>query len=355
MWPRGGTDIVQAELTAAKVATLLTGDNRWAELPRSQMAVLRKQGEVRDGRSMVPIRHDHRGWYHFVEEPADPYINLWFLSHDEQDWKEIQRLAEMEKSVGGRITDPDLEWAYFVKGLNPGYPERALSRDLAAIARKVEQIQNERGYSETWVDNKWSNMDPMVVENLTRFSVGGIPVQIRGEMLHSQLRYFDGQGRRPGLPADVSALVSRIERDWVEVELVNLNVTESRQLVIQGGAYGEHRTIFSGSNLIKLPIVGLEVNVATGSEIKIRSPRPKPVRTLAESPLRCIWNRGRAQLFVFTSGATLINSAMLFHGIGKHENTDCLSAGGHINLSGRFRTNGLSRPRRDSSDRASSH
>ena len=59
--------------------------------------------------------------------------------------------------------------------------------------------------------------------------------------MYSQVRYFDGERRRSGLPADVSALVTRIEPDWIEVEVVNLSVTESRHLVIQGGAYGEHQ------------------------------------------------------------------------------------------------------------------
>jgi hypothetical protein len=72
-------------------------------------------------------------------------------------------------------------------------------------------------------------------------SIGGIPVDVRGEMLHSQVRYFDGERGRSGLPPDVAALVSRIESDWIEVEVINLNVTESRQLIVQGGAYGEHQ------------------------------------------------------------------------------------------------------------------
>jgi len=240
VWPRGGTDIILAQLTAAKVATLLTGGKRWAELPRSQMAVIREQGEIRNGQYKVPIRHDHRGWYHFVDEPAYVYLHLWFMSHEEQDWQHIKRLAEAEINTHGKIIDPDLEWAYFVKGLNPGYPERVLQEDLQNIARKVAFIQNEHGDSETWVDNKWINVEPMITGGLNQLSLGGIPIHRRGEMLHSQVRYFDGQHLQPGLPKDVSALVTRIESDWIEVELVNIHADEARRLVVQGGAYGEH-------------------------------------------------------------------------------------------------------------------
>ena len=83
-------------------------------------------------------------------------------------------------------------------------------------------------------------MNPMRTSSLTRFSIGGIPIDTRGEMLHSQVRYFDGKKRRAGLPQDVAALVNRIESEWIEVELVNLHLTESRSLIVQGGAYGEH-------------------------------------------------------------------------------------------------------------------
>ena len=240
VWPRGGMDVIRAQLTAAKVATLLTGSKHWAELPRSQMKLLRDHGEVRDGIPMIPNRFDQRGWHHFTPEPGFPYVNLWLMSHAEEDWQQIKRLAEAQQLRGG-ITDPALQWAYFVKGLNPDYPERAMANDLRTIANDIAYIQNERGDPETWVDNKWSSADPMSTGSLTELSIGAMPVDLRGEMLHSQLRYFDGERRKAGLPPDVSALVKRIEPGWVEVEIMNLNSTQARSLVVQGGAYGEHR------------------------------------------------------------------------------------------------------------------
>jgi len=265
VWP-SGTHIMKTLVLSGKVATLLSGDTRWMNLARSQIAVLRENGfvdegassideselrkrnvsedkieDIRSGLPIVPYRHDHRGWYHYDDEDANLYLHLWYTSQSEEDWQHIERLAEAEKKARGRITNGDLEWAYFVKGLNPGYPERVFQRELESIRGKIENIQNEHGYSETWVDNKWINMNPMRTSSLNRFSIGGIPIDTRGEMLHSQVRYFDGENRRAGLPQDVAALVKRIEPDWIEVEVVNLNVTESRSLIVQGGAYGEHR------------------------------------------------------------------------------------------------------------------
>lgn len=265
VWP-SGTHIMRALVTGGKVATLLSGDTRHMDLARSQIAVLRENGfvdesaasvdeselkerhvsqiaieKIRKGLPVVPWRHDDRGWYHYTEEDPYLYLNLWFMSQDDGDWEHIVRLAEAEKKANGKISDDDLEWAYFVKGLNPGYPERVLKEDLELVAHKVAVIQSEQGDPETWVDNKWINVEPMATGSLNRLSVGGIPIDVRGELLYSQVRYFDAENLRAGLPEHVAALVRRIEKDWVEVELVNLDVIRPRSLIVQGGAYGEHR------------------------------------------------------------------------------------------------------------------
>lgn len=242
-WVSGGTHLIRAELISAKVATLMTGDTRWMELPRSQLEVLRKNGKVIDGQFRIPTRHNENGWHRFSRENPSDYVHLWFASQDDRDWDQIERLVDAQKKRNGRITDGDLEWAYFFRGRNPGFAERALKQDIRTVIRKVALIQEEHGDPETWVDNKWINVDPMMIDNLVRFSTGGLPIRRQGEMLHSQVRYFDGDRRCSGLPPDVAALVTRIEKDWIEIEVINLNAFESRQLIVQGGAYGEHRFI----------------------------------------------------------------------------------------------------------------
>ena len=240
MWVSGAPHIIRAELTSGKVATLLTGDTRWMELPRSQLALLRKHGKTENGQFLIPIRHNETDWHRFQRENPSDYVHLWFTSHEDRDWAQIERLAEARKKASGKISDQDLEWAYFVKGSNPGFAERALSRDLRTVIRKIEFIQKEHGDPETFVDNKWILSDPMMLDNLIRLSIGGLPVRVQGEMLYSQVRYFDGERRRSGLPADVAALITRIEKDWIEMEVINLDALKPRQLIIQGGAYGEH-------------------------------------------------------------------------------------------------------------------
>ena len=45
----------------------------------------------------------------------------------------------------------------------------------------------------------------------------------------------------PGLPQGVAALVTSIDSDSMDLEIVNTNLFETRRVVVQGGAYGEHR------------------------------------------------------------------------------------------------------------------
>jgi hypothetical protein len=100
-------------------------------------------------------------------------------------------------------------------------------------------------------------------------------------MLHSQVRYFDGARRRPGLPQDVAAIVTRIESDWIEVEVVNLSVHETRQLIIQAGAYGEHRFRSvahqhrTGQSSVRLnaPAFAVDLAPGSGSTLKIQIER----------------------------------------------------------------------------------
>ena len=240
-WVRGGTDIVLASLTAAKVAFLLTGWKDWFELPRGQMAVMRSRGKVVAGVPTVPIRFDNdNGWHHFVPETSAPYVNLWQMTQAQQDWRQVERLAEAQ-IARGELRDVHLRWAYYLKGRDPDFPEDAFRSDLRYVQNKLDRILNEHGDPETWFDAKWLVLDPMPTDNLVRLTIGGIPVHKRGEMLHARLRYFDADRREPGLPQGVSALVTGIQEDVVELDLVNTNLFERRRVIIQAGAYGEDR------------------------------------------------------------------------------------------------------------------
>jgi hypothetical protein len=58
--------------------------------------------------------------------------------------------------------------------------------------------------------------------------------------LNVQVRHFDPENKRPGLPDDVGALVEHFDADSVTLTLVNANPLHPRTVTVQMGAYGEH-------------------------------------------------------------------------------------------------------------------
>ncbi|MEZ5401533.1 MAG: hypothetical protein R2729_17810 [Bryobacteraceae bacterium] len=257
-WPRGGIDIVRAEITAAKTAHMLTGDARWFDLPRSQLDAIRKQGREEAGKWKTPARHDARGWHRYGAEAAYPYAWMWLHTFDEREWREIERL--------GARNEADVAWVRFLGGLDAGYPEQALRRDIERALADTERIRGEHGDPETWVDSKWADMNPMAVDNLLRLTMGAPQIDLRGEMLHARLRYFDLANKRPGLPAGVAALVSRMSREEAAVELVNTSPAR-RRVLVQAGAYGEHR--FETVNGVRVDGKTFEVAMAPGAGVKL--------------------------------------------------------------------------------------
>ena len=83
--------------------------------------------------------------------------------------------------------------------------------------------------------------NPVVTKGLTQATMGSPQPIYNGGLLRATVRYFDIDRARPGLPQDVSALVDKLEVDWVGIQLVNLSRTETRNVIVQAGAFGEHR------------------------------------------------------------------------------------------------------------------
>ena len=69
------------------------------------------------------------------------------------------------------------------------------------------------------------------------------------------------------MPADVAALVDHIEKDSLNVQLVNTNPNEARSIIVQGGAYAEHQIKSVSLNGKKWPVDETHVNIriAAGS------------------------------------------------------------------------------------------
>jgi hypothetical protein len=111
-----------------------------------------------------------------------------------------------------------------------------------------------------------------------------------GDVLRSQVRYFDPERRRAGLSEDVAALVNKIERDSVTVTVVNTSSSSARRLIVQMGAYGEHQavSVTAGGQKVTIDAPFFEIRLAPGAgdELTIA------VRRLANDPtLSFPWDR----------------------------------------------------------------
>jgi hypothetical protein len=262
-------------------AILLTGDPRWAEPLRQQVSNLYAASQVDDGRILLPNKHGDDGWYGYT--PSQHF--------DVQQDIYLWSFAEVDKA---RIRD--LPWIAFLDGTNPDYPVTALQAELQRVRQRVEMIRNdadtpERRWRE-WRSDSFFRFNPVATTALINLTLGGNDPSYSGNTLHSQVRYFDPQRRRAGLPEDVSALVTGITPAGITLTLVNINQTEARDLIIQGGAYGEHHfTSVSFDGHVQEPdartfAVRLEPGSGTNFDIGMRRYANQPTMDYP-------WNRSR--------------------------------------------------------------
>jgi hypothetical protein len=80
----------------------------------------------------------------------------------------------------------------------------------------------------------------ITTEALVHLTMGGPMPICNGGLLMVSVRHFDAERKRPGLPPDVAALVRRIGLEGIDLTLANLHPMESRRLIVQAGAFGEH-------------------------------------------------------------------------------------------------------------------
>jgi hypothetical protein len=85
--------------------------------------------------------------------------------------------------------------------------------------------------------------------------------------LFVQVRHFDPESRRAGLPQDVAALVERFDAGEVRLTLVNTGAERARTVTVQMGAYGEHRatTVTSGGRKTTVNGPWFNVRLAPGA------------------------------------------------------------------------------------------
>lgn len=242
-------------------ALLLSGDQKYVDVWRKQMDVVNSNAKLIDGRKLTPHMFGDQGWYDFKAESWQPGVldvAYWSMRADDLD-----RVA-------------DHPWIAYLQGRNATYPETALRADLSRIRGRVAGMREDQTTPDTRLSDDPMKFNPCSIHSLLHLSCGGLPVPL-GSALHVRLRYFDPQQHRPGLPADVAALVDRLTADEVRVTLVNVHQTEARMVVIQAGAYGEHQieslTLASNSQVINDRRVTVQLAPGSGGTLTLKTKR----------------------------------------------------------------------------------
>ncbi len=245
-WPHGLFNQLESTLIGAANACLASGNPRYLELPRAVLDLVQSQSKTENGQVLVPHRHGDQGWYDY--RPINPQylIDLWSVSQDERDYQRIGQLAgaadwntlryHKQKGDSGH----EGPWLRFVEGKYPEYPLAILKATYAETLRRLEMIRADRSHPEEQDVHHWQQRNPVVLEGLVQTMLGGPNHIYHGGLLHCRVRYFDPVRKRPGLPPDVAALVDTLSPNGLSVRLVNLHPSESRRVILQAGAFGEH-------------------------------------------------------------------------------------------------------------------
>jgi hypothetical protein len=268
-----GYNIMFHSLTiAAECALLLTGDFGYLELLRSQIQLMLENSITReDGQLIMPTRYGPDGWCY--DPPVGPsnddilpkrgvytgpipwrmqeLAHLYHASMSTEDYELITRIrdGEVERDWneigdrGGEKNGGETEFARFqyYDGLNPDWPEKILSAEYRWAMEAFDKIRLDDRTVEEIVTTNFFPPNPVFTKGLTQVTMGAPQSVYNGGLLRATVRYYDRDNARPGLPRDVAALVDKLGADAVGIQLVNLSNTETRNAIVQAGAFGEHQ------------------------------------------------------------------------------------------------------------------
>src|SRR5215468_9466131 len=233
-------------------ALFVTGDQKYVDAWRSMINAVNSHDTTVDGRIQYPTMYGSDGWYGWQAQPWNVgALEVWYWS---------MKPGDLER-VG---SDP---WVAYLQGKNPAYPENTLQKDLQTIQSRLDQVRRDSTTAAQRLADNMMDYNPVAVDALIRLTLGGMPPGRDGGLLNARLRYFDPAHKRAGLPEDVGALISEMSDTRTVVTLVNLNKMARREIVVQGGAYGEHQieSVLVRGQTIPVNGVHFTANLAPGA------------------------------------------------------------------------------------------
>lgn len=309
-WPHGWHSVGQAVSVAGQNAALLHRDMTYMEFPRSQIDVLIQHGIEHNEQLYVPQKHGDPGmgnyvpgpwlqypikneddtalqidgWFEFMPMHPSDVAHLWSMSMASEDQDRAVQIARKvgskfdinawhhTKDQGGR----DGGWLAYMRGDFPEYPESILNHNLSQVEQRLNFMENDDEDPAGYGDAYFQRRNPVTCEGLVELTCGGPLPHYNGGLLVTRVRHYDPQQKRPGLPADVAALVTKLTDDTTELELVNLNTTEARDVIIQAGSMGEHNfttanaTDGNGGNTLEVNGTYLQVHLPPNTYIELQ-------------------------------------------------------------------------------------
>ncbi|MEJ7608025.1 MAG: hypothetical protein WKF37_17605 [Bryobacteraceae bacterium] len=171
-------------------------------------------------------KHDGKPeWYHYTGNLfQDKLAEIYFWSMDRKDLERV----------------PKTGWIAFLEGESSAYPVEALQAGLDHVRRNMREIEADPTTADTRLADYLLELNPASTDALANLTMGAYFSNNRIWTLHSRFRYFDPVQRRAGLPADVGALVEKLEANAATLVLVNV-IQCKLAMIVQAGGYGEHR------------------------------------------------------------------------------------------------------------------
>jgi hypothetical protein len=246
---------------------LSRGDDKYLDVWRKTADRFDAAGKTVDGKFSTPTMFGDQGFYSFQPgKYAKNFLEIFALSMKPSD----------------RARCVETEWYGFLEGKNPGYPVKALRSGLARIRKQMQAVDADTTSPDMRLADSALDINPASIMALTQLMEAGLylqhgagtdrsSMQQGGTLLFSRLRYFDPERRRAGIPEDVAALVEGWGPDSVTLNLVNIDPSVSKSVIVQGGAYAEHQivSVSDGKTTTSVDAASFPVRLAPGAGAKL--------------------------------------------------------------------------------------
>jgi hypothetical protein len=253
---------IQWALPGFNNALLVSGDQKYVDAWRTMIDAVNAHAKEVGGRKQYPTMYGADGWYGWRDSPWNVgALEVWYWSQKAQD----------RARVGGN------DWIDYLEKKHPAYPEEALQRDLKSIPERLTTIRQDKTPPDKRLADNMLDYNPAATESLVQLMWGALMPGRSGGLLNARLRYFDPDRKRAGVPEDVAALISELSDTRTTVTLINLNTSQARTVIVQGGGYGEHQlvsvTTGGQTTAINSPLLTVRLEPRSGAKLELTMKR----------------------------------------------------------------------------------